>query len=101
MEARYRRRRERVTGDLQRQPNHGSELAVLVNIAADVQPEVDQMHDDLPDFNGVLMLAPEDGPDVELPPAEAVHAADVFRTEVRTTIKNCPKHLRFISSWQA
>ncbi|WP_458210313.1 SAVED domain-containing protein [Haladaptatus sp. NG-SE-30] len=80
-----------VEGALQRRPNHGSELAVLVNVAADVQPEIDQMHDQLPDFNGVLKLTPEDGPGVELTPAEAVHAADVFRTEVRNAIKQLPK----------
>jgi hypothetical protein len=78
-------------GDLQRQPNHGSELAVLVNISSDVQPEVSQMHDDLPDFNGVLRLTPEDGPDVELSPAQAAHAAGVFRTKVRNAIKKLPK----------
>jgi len=78
-------------GDLQRQPNHGSELAVLVNIAADVQPEVDRMHNDLPDFNGVLRLTPEDGPNVELSPAQAAHAADIFRTKVRNAIKELAK----------
>ncbi|MFC6977239.1 SAVED domain-containing protein [Halomicroarcula sp. GCM10025709] len=78
-------------GELQRQPNHGSELAVLVNIAADVQPEIDQMHNDLPDFNGILRLTPEDGPGVELSPAQAAHAADVFRTKVRDAIKELPK----------
>lgn len=78
-------------GDLQRRPNHGSELAVLVNIASDVQPEVDQMHNELPDFNGVLRLTPEEGPDVELSPAQAAHAADVFRTKVRNAIKELSK----------
>ncbi len=79
-----------VNGELQRQPNHGSELAVIVNITADVEPEVNQMHAELPDFNGVLRLTPEDGPDIQLTSAEAVHAADVFRTEVRSAIKTLP-----------
>lgn len=79
-----------VEGDLQRRPNHGSELAVLVNIATDVQPELNQMHDELPDFNAVLRLTPEAGPDVDLTPAQAAHAADVFRTEVRGAIKKLP-----------
>lgn len=74
-------------GELQRRPNHGSELAVLINISADVQPELDQMHDELPEFNAVLRLTPEDGPGIELTPGQAVHAADVFRTEVQSAIK--------------
>lgn len=79
-----------VNGELQRQPNHGSEIAVLVNITADVEPEVNQMHAELPDFNGMLRLTPEDGPGIQLTSAEAVHAADVFRTEVRRAIKTLP-----------
>lgn len=49
------------------------------------------MHDDLPDFNAMLHLTPKDGPGVELTPGQAVHAAEVFRTEVRDAIKKLPK----------
>ena len=48
------------------------------------------MHDELPDFNAVLRLTQEAGPDVDLTPAQAAHAANIFRTEVRSVIKKLP-----------
>jgi hypothetical protein len=73
--------------DLEERTVSASSLAVMVNITADVESEVINTKPDLPELNAILRLTPDDGPRTNLTPAQAVDAADVFRTAVQDTIK--------------
>lgn len=62
------------------------DLAVLISVSDEVQPQVGNSKPDLPEFNGILELTAEDVPGVRFGPEQAYHAATVFRDEVRGAV---------------
>lgn len=78
-------------GSLEENSVTGSDLAVLLSVTDDVEPQVGRTKSALPDFGAVLELSPEEGPGIELDPAQAAHAANVFREEVRSALDQFSK----------
>jgi hypothetical protein len=71
---------------LERRDLTGSDLAVFASIVDDVASEVGQTKSNLPTFDGILQLAFDTEQRPELTPAQAAHAATVFRQELRDAL---------------
>jgi len=78
-------------GSLEEHSVTGSDLAVLLSVTDDVKPQVGRTKSTLPEFNGILELSPEEGPGIDLDPAQAAHAANVFREAVRSALDRVSK----------
>lgn len=76
----------KLTTELTKKTVSLTDLAVLISVSDEVHPQVGNTKSDLPEFNGILELTPQDGPGVRFTPEQACHAATVFQNELRGAV---------------
>lgn len=79
-----------IEGELEELDGDDNDLAVLVNVLTDVSNDMENAKDELPDFSAELRLTPEVDNYNDLNPGQAVHIANMFRSEIRATLQEIP-----------
>lgn len=80
----------KIEGEFEELDGSDNDLAVLVNVLTDVSNDMENVGDELPDFNAELRLTPEVNGYDDLDPRQAVDIANTFRSEIREALQERP-----------
>ena len=79
-----------IEGKFEELDGSDNDLAVLVNVLADVSNDMENVREELPDFKAELRLTPEGDSYDDLNAGHAVDIANTFRSEIREALQEIP-----------